>query len=315
MVASAMLELEACLPVALRGPTTKIEKIAAGLSGAGVYRVDAGAAGAFVLKVAGDPEAADGWDRTVAIQRSAGEAGLAPRVVHVDATRRAVVSELIVDRSMAMRVGHPATRELAIDELGRLLRGVHALPIPQGAKRRDVRGMLAEVWGGLDAAGFARPAWCAEVVTDLLAAPVPAGREVLSHNDANPTNLVFDGARVLLLDWDAAAPNDVRCDLATVSVFLRMDAVACARLCAAHGNVAVDAGFAYWQRLIAATCGTIFLHLARTGGHGGSTEASPVALAELYLQMRSGALAVSSPAGQWAFGLALLAEKAERRRT
>src|SRR5262245_28323560 len=45
-------DLEACLPAALRGPTTKIAQIAAGLSGAGVYRVDAGGR-SYVLKIAG----------------------------------------------------------------------------------------------------------------------------------------------------------------------------------------------------------------------------------------------------------------------
>lgn len=53
-------DLEACLPAGLRGPTTKIAKIAAGLSGAGVYRVDAGGRG-YVLKIAGPLDAVEGW--------------------------------------------------------------------------------------------------------------------------------------------------------------------------------------------------------------------------------------------------------------
>ena len=43
--------LEDCLPTELRGPATSITRIAAGLSGAGVYRVDA-AGQMFVLKTA-----------------------------------------------------------------------------------------------------------------------------------------------------------------------------------------------------------------------------------------------------------------------
>jgi hypothetical protein len=54
------VSLEACLPADLRGPTTTITRIAAGLSGAGVYRVeDAGQA--FVLKIAGEGEPLAGW--------------------------------------------------------------------------------------------------------------------------------------------------------------------------------------------------------------------------------------------------------------
>jgi hypothetical protein len=47
------MSLEACLPADLRGPATPITRIADGLSGAGVYRVEAAGA-AFVLKISGE---------------------------------------------------------------------------------------------------------------------------------------------------------------------------------------------------------------------------------------------------------------------
>jgi hypothetical protein len=98
-----MEEVQACLPAVLRGSRTTVAKLAEGLSGAGVYRIEAGEAGSFVLKVASQTESIDAWQRNVAIQRSAGEAGLAPRVVHVDEPRRAVVSEFVVDRRRLTR--------------------------------------------------------------------------------------------------------------------------------------------------------------------------------------------------------------------
>jgi thiamine kinase-like enzyme len=42
----------------------------------------------------------------------------------------------------------------------------------------------------------------------------------LSHDDVNPTNLVYDGNRLLLLDWDNAGKNEPMYDLATISVFV-----------------------------------------------------------------------------------------------
>src|SRR5262245_1963844 len=83
-------DLEACLPAALRGPTTKIATIAAGLSGAGVYRVDVNGR-SYVLKLAGSRDVVDTWRARTAILRAAAEAGVAPAVVHVDDERRAVV--------------------------------------------------------------------------------------------------------------------------------------------------------------------------------------------------------------------------------
>ena len=50
-----MTSVEECLPPELRGPATHITRIARGLSGAGVYRVEAGGE-AFVLKLAGPME-------------------------------------------------------------------------------------------------------------------------------------------------------------------------------------------------------------------------------------------------------------------
>src|SRR4051812_31352102 len=108
-----MIDLLQCLPANLRGSDTTITKIAAGLSGAGVHRVDAGGA-AYVLKVASDDVPREAWRRKVHVQELAGAAGVAPRVVHVDEERRAVVSVLVVDRSFAAYFFDPRTRDAAI---------------------------------------------------------------------------------------------------------------------------------------------------------------------------------------------------------
>lgn len=267
-------ELEACLPAALRGPTTRIAKIAAGLSGAGVYRVDA-ASRSYVLKLAGPRDAIDGWRARTAILRAAADAGVAPAVVHVDEERRAVVTELVVDRSFVARLMQPSTRASAIDELGAALRRVHALPLPDGVVAdREPRAFLDEIWTGLR--GFPLPAWTDDIVRRVLDEPPPPAERapVLSHNDPNPSNLVYDGSRVLLLDWDTAGANDPFHDLAAVAVFLRMDDVTCAQLIAAHDEAPVarslPACFVYLRRGIAALCGAMFLHIARASGHAGA---------------------------------------------
>jgi hypothetical protein len=64
------MSLEACLPPDLQGPSTTITPIAAGLSGAAVYRVEA-AGRTFVLKIARGDTPPDGWGRTLHIQQLA----------------------------------------------------------------------------------------------------------------------------------------------------------------------------------------------------------------------------------------------------
>lgn len=310
-----MMDLEACLPAELRTPSTTITKIAAGMSGAGVYRVTAGER-AFVLKVGDAREPLEPWRHKVAILRKAASAGLAPEVVHVDEDRRAVVSVFVVDRSFFARYLDPRGRDAAIALLGRTLRRVHDLPVPPGATSNDPRAMLATLAAAL--AGAAPP-FAQEAIERVRAeVPPPADRApVLSHNDVNPTNLVDDGLRLLLLDWDVSGPNPPYYDLAAVAVFLRMDDATCAALLAAHDDApptALPAGFTYARRLIAALCGALFMNLARQVGHAGATDttlASAPSLVEIYGQLRSGALDVRSGLGQWSFGLALIKASAE----
>jgi thiamine kinase-like enzyme len=290
---------EAYLPAELQGAT--IEKITAGLSGAGVYKVVAGDA-AYVLKVYDAP-----IDPTT--REAAARAGVAPRIVHVDPTRHAVLSELVVDRGLMPMWGNPSTRPRALASLGAALRKVHELPIAEGAAPATPRAHLERFAATL--ATMAVPELVRTAQERALAEPLPPLERALatSHNDVNPSNLVWDGDRVLLLDWDTAAPNDPLYDLAAIAMFLRMDDDACRALLEAHDGVApgaLPARFAYWRRMVAAMCGSIFLALARQRGYAGDGEGTT--LAEAYAQMRAGTLSVATGEGQWAFGLALLRE-------
>jgi aminoglycoside phosphotransferase (APT) family kinase protein len=313
------MNLEECLPSELRAPSTTITKIAAGLSGAGVYRVEA-AGQSFVLKVAGASETDADWQRALAVQRLAAEAGLAPRLQHVDQARRAVLTAFVADRSFPMFYRDPATHDAALALLGRTVSRLHAIAIPSDAasdaSRRDPREFLAQVWGGLRA-DFLLPDFARQAIEGVLAERAPEGQRapVLGHNDLNPSNLVYDGERILILDWATAGPMDPFYDLAVLAVFLRMEPGECARLLAAYDDTEIAAlpdRFLYLRRLAARLAGTMQLYLARQMKHPGATAADTLAaaltLGAFYQRMLSGALKLGTPEGQWAFGLALLKE-------
>ena len=310
------MDLEACLPVALRERSPTLTKIAAGMSGAGVYRVHAGG-DAYVLRLAGaaiDPTA---WRRQLAIERRAADAGLAPRVLHVDEARHAVVSAFVVDRSFPALLGNPATHEAALDLLARTFRRLHALPIPEGATARDPRDLLAGAWPELRA-GYALPAFVDDLVRRVLDAPAPLDERapVLGHNDPNPTNMVYDGTDLLLLDWDSAGPMHPYYDLAVVAMFLRMSDDVCCRLLSAYAGEPVaepPESFRRFRRLSAVACGAMIVRVACLAGHPGDAaatlEATP-SLADCYQGLRTGAFNIATGAGQWQFGLALIKESA-----
>ena len=306
----AGMTLDACLPDHLRGPTTSIKRIAGGLSGAGVYRVEA-AGHAYVLKVASEGEPIEAWRQSLEIQRRAGDAGLAPRVIHHDEARRAVVSDHVVNRGFAPRLSNPQTRDGAIRQLGETIRRVHSIPLPADAVWRDPRDLIAPMRARL--ATFTVPSFVRTTIDQVLAeTPPPRQRPlVTSHNDMNPSNLVFDGERLLLLDWDMAGPNDPFYDLAAVAMFLRMDDPTASALIAAYDAApptALPDGFVYARRFVAALCATIFLHLARHAGHAGGdipAERAPTLL-DVHGLMGIGALAPNTVEGAWAFALALV---------
>src|SRR5437879_277438 len=118
--------IEECLPAALRGPGTTLTPMRARASGAAVYRVESGG-GAFILKIGDETDSPTAWRRKRDVQQHAADAGIAPKVVHVDEARRAVVSALVPDRSFAAFYMDPRTHETAIARLGSTLRRVHQL--------------------------------------------------------------------------------------------------------------------------------------------------------------------------------------------
>ncbi len=307
------MNLQDYLPAELQGPATAITRIAVGLSGAGVYRIEADGR-SFVLKLATDSESAADWRSTLNVQRLAADAGLAPRIVYVDESRRAVLTEFVIDRSFRGFYWDPRTRKAALTLLGRTVRRLHALPVPAESHQRDPRDFLREVWEGL-LAGFPVPAFARDSVQRVLGVePAHSDRAlVLGHNDLNPTNFVYDSEAILLLDWATAGPMEPYYDLAVLALFLRMDAATAAGLLSAYDDrqcVELPSRFLYDRRLAATLTGSLQLYLARQLKHAGATGAesldSVLSLGEFYQQLGAGALQLGTADGQWAFGLALL---------
>lgn len=275
------MDLVACLPPELQRET--ITPVGVGQSGAGVYAVGE----RHILKISRDPK--------LSTLRAASAAGVAPRLVHVDEARGAIVMERVVGPPFpALLMRDPPA---AIAKLGQTLRRVHDLPVPSGEPTDPRRFLAGHTVPPL-------PAWARETLDTVLALPEPPrGPLVCSHNDCNPSNLAVDPERdrLVLLDWDTSGANDATWDLATVAMFMRLPDDACRALCAAHGNVAFDDRFLYERRLVAALCGALFLALA-----GEPLPDPGLSMAECHQQMRAGTLSMSSPQGRWTFGLALL---------
>jgi aminoglycoside phosphotransferase (APT) family kinase protein len=302
------------LPASLRGPATVLTPVAGGLSGAAVYRVEADGQ-TFVLKIASGDQSAETWRQQRAMQQRAADAGLSPRVIHVDAARCASVTAFVRGRPFVALYTDPVHKARAVQELGDLLRRLHRLALPPGSPDEPQIDRLIAIRDALAAAGGI-PGFVHDAIERTLDAGFPRDRPmVLSHNDVNPGNIVQDGERLLLVDWDASGPNHPLFDLASIAAFLRMDDRTCGDLLSAYEGEAVYApppSFIAMRRFVAILCGATGLALARRNGHAGAsgddTLASVPGLGEFYQRMRSGAVSIGQPEGQWSFGLALVKE-------
>lgn len=305
--------LLAFLPEASVGAVERIEPIRAGLSGAGVYAVTT-SRGEYVLRVQERQLDEDYFVQQLRVLRRAADAGVAPLVVHVDEAARAVVSVRIAGIPIAAALADPAVRGSVLTSVVDNLRTLHAVD-PAGVVERDPIPFARTAWeAGRDRPGF--PAWAIALgpTLDAMAETLAAApRRVVSHNDINPGNFLWDGARAWLVDWEVTGLGHPYYDLAALALFLRLDDEVAFGLAARHDGAPLDERsretFRTLRRLVGLLCGLTFLGLVEdlTVRPAPTREDAP-SLAECYAAMRAGTLDLQSPLGQATFGLALLAE-------
>jgi aminoglycoside phosphotransferase (APT) family kinase protein len=294
------------LPAAVAGTVDEVRFLSSGLSGAGVYGVTC-SRGELVLRVQPEPEFGR-WDQQLLIMRRAAQAGVAPAILHVDEEERAVVSTRAPGRPLAAALGDPAQRARALDGVVDQLRALHAVSAA-GVGERDPVAWLR----GLTVAQRPRPgypAWAGElepIAGELAAVLEGDRRRVVSHNDLNPGNVVWDGERAWLVDWEVAGLGHPFYDLAALAMFLQLDGAVALGLLAAQEQRPIDseerATFAALRRLAALLCGLTLLAMVPDL----ALLPSPApTLAEFYAGLRAGELELGSPRGRGAFALALL---------
>jgi hypothetical protein len=154
--------------------------------------------------------------------RIAADAGIAPPVLYINEADRVAVVDFIAHQPLRLYPGRPLGRAQA---LGTLLRELRSTPIfPYYIDYSDI---VARLWAhvcrtGLFAAGVLDP------VNERLAAIRKAyvwnrSDSVSCHNDPVPNNVLFDGKRLWLIDWESACRNDPLVDVAIMSDHLARD--------------------------------------------------------------------------------------------
>jgi Ser/Thr protein kinase RdoA (MazF antagonist) len=186
-----------------------------GASGALTYRVDTDGR-SFLLRMERGLNALQN-PLHYACMKAAADAGIAPPLRCVDAARGIALMDVVTTRPLAEYPGGAPELVRALGSLARRLQDETAFPT-QAITYRDLIGrMLGFVRDSrVFAPGLLEPHWRGfERIRD--AYPWNDAAMVSSHNDPNPRNILFDGARLWLVDWETACANDPLTDLAVFS--------------------------------------------------------------------------------------------------
>src|SRR4051794_35672741 len=188
-----------------------IKTVMGGASGALTFEVQV-ADRRFLLRLEGPPSPLRNPHQYLSL-RIAAEAGLAPKIHYLDESRRVAVTDFIEQRPLREFPGGPRALSKA---LGELLSRVQATPVfPFFVNYPDI---VTRLFGhvcrtGLFARGTLDPHQ--ERLDTLRGAYNDGSTELVSsHNDSIPSNVLFDGKRLWLIDWESAYRNDPLVDVA-----------------------------------------------------------------------------------------------------
>jgi aminoglycoside phosphotransferase (APT) family kinase protein len=192
-------------------PVGAIRPVPGGVSGASVFRVETGGR-RYVLRIEGPASPLRNPYQYVAM-RITSEAGIAPRVHYMDEHARVAVMDFVETQPLSSYPGGPIG---LADALGKLLARLQATePFPSFVIYPDI---VARLWAHVCRTGLFAPG-VLDVATERLARirkmyVWSSTHAVSSHNDVLPRNILFDGRRLWLIDWESAYRNDPLVDIA-----------------------------------------------------------------------------------------------------
>lgn len=154
--------------------------------------------------------------------RAAAEAGIAPALHHADAATGVAIMDFVPARALS---DYPGGAPALARDLGGLVARLQAtLTFPPVASYLTVLEDLLELLLG---SGLFVPCLLDRHQEGFQrireAYPWDDGALVSSHNDLNPNNILFDGERLWLIDWETAYRNDPLVDVAILSIFFAAD--------------------------------------------------------------------------------------------
>ena len=192
-------------------PIAALQPVTGGASGALTYRADiSGRAYLLRLETRRSPMRNP---HQYACMKIAADARVAPPLHYVDDIAGVAIMDFLPQRALTEYPGGPQALARACGELI-----AHLQDTPLFPQFLDYFAILSRMLAYLRGSGMFAPGLLdphMEGFERISAAyPKDAAAHVSSHNDPNPRNIVFDGERLWLIDWETAYRNDPLVDVA-----------------------------------------------------------------------------------------------------
>ena len=191
-----------------------ITPVSGGATAARLYRIDARGR-SYLLRMEGPPSPLRNPHQYVSL-RIAAEAGIAPRLHYVNEQTQTAVMDFVQRQPLGRFPGGPPALAKAV---GELLARLQATPtFPHFVLYPDIVARLWAHVGRTDLFATGVLGTCNEHLARIRAAYVwDHAHSVSSHNDSIPGNILFDGERLWMIDWESAYRTDPLVDIAIVS--------------------------------------------------------------------------------------------------
>lgn len=303
--------------------TTHVEDIVlltSGLSTAFVYKITVGGR-PYVLRLAMQTDAFRNPARYFACINIAAEAGITP-AVHYSSIEDALSITDFID-AVPLRGHFASTDELLVARAG-VVRSLHAAPLfPKLIHYLDGVDMLITQFHALHIlpeSATEEHFRCYEKIRKVYPRHDPD--VVSSHNDLNPGNLLFDGTKIWVIDWESAFQGDRYVDLAIVAKsFVATREQEELYLKAYFGEPASEyqqARFFLMQQVTSIFYAMMLMQLAATSLPTGAVHTTGMdtpSMSDFHAQIGAGEVSLASYDGQVMYGKVMLNEALRGMRT
>lgn len=202
---------EAAVRSTLGGSPATVSPISGGASGAFIFRIDSGGRRAL-LRVEGVPSPLRNPHQYIS-QRIASDVGISPRLLHLDEANGVSVMDFIAQQPLSTYPGGPPALMHALADLLHRLQGAPLFP-----HFVDYPDIVARLFAHVRRTGLFVDGLLDPHVERLAHLSEACAREpvmpVSSHNDSIAMNILFDGTRLWMIDWESAYRNDPLVDVA-----------------------------------------------------------------------------------------------------